>query len=348
MKSYKLYLFDFDDTLLGTIEHAHDVLYPKLATTLGLKYKGKEHLIKYWRKEIEISFKNIFDGDVDIKRAVDILTDLHEQYPAPSQPGVKRIFNILKKHQKFIGLFSTGLPQIFETYHNAVEPFNNHPFDFIFHTAKKTTARVVSAVMEKYAKTRHENISLEDIVLIGDSIDDFKSAGNAGIDFTAVLTGIHSEKDFINAGCSKDRIYPDIQKAVTPSEDHGVIAIIKNNKNEYLFIKEARINNLHYGHWSGPHGRTIPEDVIEEETVCRETLEECGLRVIPVKKLYTRSADSKVKTVTFWQTSLLVKKVKLDFTNCEVSKIAWFSKEHIKKANIKLYPGTKDFLFKHQ
>lgn len=156
------------------------------------------------------------------------------------------------------------------------------------------------------------------------------------------------KSNFIEYGLNPKFIYQSIADAIVAPEDHGVVAIIKNNKNEFLLIKEGRKNNPYYEHWSGPHGRCHKEDVIEEETVIRETKEECNINVKPVKKLFTRPADTKVKTVTFWETIITDKNpVSLDYRNNEVSDMQWISFEEIKKGNVKLYPGTQDFFSKY-
>lgn len=123
---------------------------------------------------------------------------------------------------------------------------------------------------------------------------------------------------------------------------HGVVAVIINSDGKLLLLKEAR--DIYNGAWAPPHGRCEIDDKTEENAVMREVKEETGLKVQPIKKLYTQHADSKVATVSFW----LVREVggRLAIDQKESSESGWFSIDEALK--LKLYPGTKIFLEKVQ
>jgi ADP-ribose pyrophosphatase YjhB (NUDIX family) len=118
---------------------------------------------------------------------------------------------------------------------------------------------------------------------------------------------------------------------------HGVVAvIIKNDK--FLMIKEAQ--KLLNGHWGPPHGVCGPEDVNEEATIIRKTKSETGLEVIPIKKITTAPADTKVKTISFWLTEMPGEQnIVLD--EAVASEYGWFTVDEALK--LPLYPGTKKF-----
>lgn len=120
-------------------------------------------------------------------------------------------------------------------------------------------------------------------------------------------------------------------------EDHGVVVIINQN-NKILFVRDSR--DLMLGKWAPPHGRCEPEDKTEEDAVVRETLEETNLQVKPIKKLWTTEADTKIKTISFWQAELVSGEIKVD--SGESSEYGWFSIDDALK--LELYPGTKKFL----
>ena len=98
------------------------------------------------------------------------------------------------------------------------------------------------------------------------------------------------------------------------------------------------------GKWAPPHGRCEASDDSEEAGVIRETLEETGLHVRPIKKLLTQPADTKVKTVSFWLVELVDNNevVKLDPT--ESSQFLWCDLDEA--LELPLYPGTKLFFEK--
>ena len=118
---------------------------------------------------------------------------------------------------------------------------------------------------------------------------------------------------------------------------HGVVAVIKKD-GKFLMIKEAR--DLLNGHWGPPHGRLNPEDKNEESAVIRETKEEIGVEVVPLKKLVTVAADTKVKTVSFWLVEMKENQ-KMKFDSGEISEYGWFTVDEA--LNLPLYPGTKKF-----
>lgn len=118
---------------------------------------------------------------------------------------------------------------------------------------------------------------------------------------------------------------------------HGVVVIIKQ-QNKMLLLKDSR--ELMLGKWGPPHGRCNEEDRLEEDAVIREVQEETNLQVRPIKKLWTTAADTKIKTVSFWEAEVEGGEFKIDPS--ESSEYGWFTVEEALK--LELYPGTKKFL----
>lgn len=120
---------------------------------------------------------------------------------------------------------------------------------------------------------------------------------------------------------------------------HGIVALVEDAAGKFLLVKEAR--DLMHNRWAPPHGRCEASDASEVASVIREVKEETGLDVIPIKKLHTQPADTKVKTVSFW----LVKAQSTDVTlNEESSQADWFTIDEALR--LPLYPGTKLFFEK--
>lgn len=117
---------------------------------------------------------------------------------------------------------------------------------------------------------------------------------------------------------------------------HGVVALVRNDEEKFLLLEDAR--DPMKGLWAPPHGRCEPTDKSEEDSVIREVYEETGLRITPTRKGYTQSADTKIKTVSFWLVNTADSGVKLD---AESLNSGWFTVEEILK--LPLYPGTKKF-----
>ena len=350
MKSYDMYIFDLDDTLIHTFKTATKRYYPRFAEILGVCYPGNEVVRQHWGEKLFTSLERIFGVSVDQNKAIETLQLLNKESPVEPIDGVHRILDILRKHKKFIGLYSSSHPSLMNLcIHNSLS-CKKEDFDFIFSTVEqkieKPSPHIVFIMMDKYRHVFGNDIQLDKVLLVGDSVADYITAKNASVNFAAVLTGPVGRKEFLNAGLDSKCIFPSVKEVLIPPSDHGVVAIIENKYKEFLLIEESRTANPYYDHWSGPHGRCNDEDILEEETVVRETYEECGIEVKPVRKLYTCKADTKVNTVSFWEAKLVdPQNVKFNASNREVSAIDWFSLKDI-LSNISLYPGTKEF-FNH-
>ncbi|MEJ2348063.1 MAG: NUDIX hydrolase, partial [Patescibacteria group bacterium] len=88
-----------------------------------------------------------------------------------------------------------------------------------------------------------------------------------------------------------------------------------------------------------PHGKCDSRDKTEKDSVTRETLEETGLIVKPLRKIWTTKADVKTDTISFWLAKIIEGKIKLD--KRESSNYGWFTIDEI--LGLKLYPATKKF-----
>lgn len=116
---------------------------------------------------------------------------------------------------------------------------------------------------------------------------------------------------------------------------HGIVALVMKG-DEFLLLEDAR--ELMRGCWAPPHGRCDQGDRTEEDAVVREVFEETGLKVVPVRKVWTTRADTKVKTVSFWVVERIEGEVTLDD---ETSSFGYFTVDQA--LDLKLYPGTRRF-----
>jgi len=121
---------------------------------------------------------------------------------------------------------------------------------------------------------------------------------------------------------------------------HGVVALVRNDEGKFLLLEDSREAML--GRWAPPHGRCETTDESEAAGVERETFEETGLLVKPLRKLLTQPADTKVKTVSFWLVELRGGELAIDPS--ETARHGWFTVDEA--LGMKLYPGTKLFFDK--
>jgi phosphoglycolate phosphatase-like HAD superfamily hydrolase/ADP-ribose pyrophosphatase YjhB (NUDIX family) len=352
MKSFRSYIFDLDDTLLNTFQGVTRLHYPLLAQRLGLRYRGEEAVRKMWGASLADCLPQIFQGSFTPERALAELASIHEEHPLAPVEGAQEILRVLRRHDKLLSIVSAGSPPIVNTSIRCGLALDPQSLDCVYSTVLQRTAKpspkILKAIIAKHRRVRGDPPAREEILYLGDALSDYLTAKNSGIAFAAVTTGVHTREDFLAAGLAKDWIFPSLKEAIVPPESHGVVSLIQNDAGEYLLVKEARQDNPYCGSWSGPHGRCVPEDILEEETVTRETLEECGIEVRPLRKVYERAADTRVDTVAFWETCAISDPSRAYIAHAkEVAAIRWASLREIRAGGLPLYPGTRDYFFNH-
>jgi 8-oxo-dGTP pyrophosphatase MutT (NUDIX family) len=120
---------------------------------------------------------------------------------------------------------------------------------------------------------------------------------------------------------------------------HGIVALVRNDDGKFLLLEDAR--GATKGWWAPPHGGCEVEDRSEESGIIREVKEETNLDIVPIRKIHTQEADTRLKTVSFWLIETVDGKVILDE---ESSRSDWFTIDEALR--LPLYPGTKSFFEK--
>jgi phosphoglycolate phosphatase len=350
LRSYDLYIFDLDDTLVRTFDTVATVHYPALARQLGIPAPTPAAIREHWGGDLAQSLAAAFGPALrDPAAAVSAVAGLHERYPVQAVDGAARALDMLKKHGKAICLFTAGQPAVVDTEIRRGLGRDPDFFDFIYTVAEQGMAKpsphIIYLLMDAMRRQTGREIGLERVLVMGDSLHDYATARAAGVDFAGVLTGPVTREQFMSAGLPEGRIFADVSEALRPPDQHGIVAIIHNPLGQILMVQEGRPGHEYLGCWSGPHGTCETFDVIEEETVARETWEEAGIHVRPTCLLYRRGADTKVQTVSFWEAELLDPSGWRDVApgGREVARLAWFDLEEILSGAIPLYPGTVDF-----
>ena len=348
MKRYKTYIFDLDDTLLETHSHVLKVIYPKLANHLGIEYLGFEIASKHWGEEFDVCLPKIFKGDFSLETAISKLIELHHEFPVPPTANALKVIDTIKKYKKAICIITSGHPDLVKIGIEKGLGKKMDFFDYVYITQnevdKKPSSKILDKILNEIQGKKIFDLNKEDIVFIGDSLLDLETAKISEIDFFGVTTGVVDRQAFVNAGLNDTDICQNLLDIFSSLREHGIVALIVNSERNFLMVQEGRTNNQFYGAWSGPHGRCMPEDILEEESVVRETQEEVGLKVMPLRELGKQPADSKVKTVSFWLAKPLesLETVRINAPE-EINGIKWVSIEEVLADKIKLYPGTKKF-----
>ena len=193
MKKYKAILMDFDQTIGDNADLIVECLY-KNATRFG--HTPDLEVIKkgVGRKASDIYRDAGIKDEAEIERLTKVYFDFSNEVMNDSGffPFVPESLNALHDRGLLLGILSLKVSsQIWE-------PLKRHGLDHCIHTVLGlydiTNGKPDPEGIFKLAKIM--NLSLEDILYVGDSFTDRETAINAGVDFAAVCTGVFTKEDF--------------------------------------------------------------------------------------------------------------------------------------------------------
>ena len=247
MKSYQVYVFDLDDTLLATYRSVTSLHYPLVAERLGLRYRGEEAARRTWGQSFEEGLPAIFEGDATPDQVVSELARVHAEHPLAPAEGALHILRTLRKHGKFLAIVTSGAPGIVEQGIRRGLELTPETFDCVYSTVQHGTAKpspvILDAIFTELERTRGARTDPREVVYIGDSLSDYRTAKSHGVDFVAVTTGVHTREDFLAEGLAAEWIFASLKEAIVPPASHGIVALIQNEAGEYLLVQEARPHN---------------------------------------------------------------------------------------------------------
>ena len=175
-ENIKIIIFDVDDTLIYTIDTAYKktslagkkVYNMSLKKTDFINLYGKhkfEECIRYWYNAKDISeFINEYNN---IKLEYEYIGD------------IKQIIEDIKKFNIIIGIVTNSTKEKTERKLNKYVDL----FDFIYVDAEKPNEKAILNIIKKYS------VKKEEVILIGDSENDYQASKNAHINFCGVNTG---------------------------------------------------------------------------------------------------------------------------------------------------------------
>lgn len=117
------------------------------------------------------------------------------------------------------------------------------------------------------------------------------------------------------------------------------VAVILKKKDKFLLVKQNKKPYQYF--WAPVHG-TMASNETEEEAVIRETYEEVGLNVKPIKKLGVSKSDYKVIQLHWWFAECKQEQIKIDPR--EIAAFGYFSLSDM--LSLKLMPQAKIFFEK--
>lgn len=107
----------------------------------------------------------------------------------------------------------------------------------------------------------------------------------------------------------------------------NAVAILIEKDGRYLFV-ERPPGDLYEGYWSPPTGKVEPGEG-QEQTVVREAMEELGLPVKPVKKVWESITSTGEFLLHWWQAEPLSLDIRLNKE--EVARCDWVYPRNIRE-----------------
>ncbi len=121
----------------------------------------------------------------------------------------------------------------------------------------------------------------------------------------------------------------------------GVVVLIEEDE-EYLMIQDA--DGPYEGQWAPVHGGVEDKDDSIEDAVVRESREEVGLEVKPVKKIAETDADYGVDRLHWYRADIVSGEIE---TNEEISSYGYFTVKEVLEDGMGLLPAAERFFNKY-
>lgn len=122
------------------------------------------------------------------------------------------------------------------------------------------------------------------------------------------------------------------------------VGIIKNDKNEFLFVSSRKIFPEHTGDFYPPGG-SIQENETPYDTVVRELWEELRAFVIPGECIAITPGDVPDQTTYWIECELVTKPENFQVNSAEIADVQWRTSEN--RHTLPLWPATEQFFQKH-
>lgn len=199
----KLFLFDFDDTLVRTLDRAVDAMIETAKVFYDLDI-DKKHILKFWGLPFEEHMKSVFKNVDSVKNLQENYFKIRPKHKLEIHDGVFELFDKIKLDNNLLGLVSSASIEMIKKDLEDLN-FKRDQLDIILSATDtefhKPDPRVFNKVFEEFEDMKKENITY-----VGDNIRDFQAARDAGLEFYAVLTGVTTREEFLSEGLNESNI----------------------------------------------------------------------------------------------------------------------------------------------
>ena len=193
MQNYKLVIFDWDGTLMDSIDHIVSSMQIA-AKNVGLVIPSTEDTKQIIGLSLSVGLEKLFAG-ITAEQIKAMLVEYKHQYidankmSTPLFDNALTLLTMLKQKNKFLAV-ATGKGR--DGLNRVLKASETHDF---FHTTRcagempsKPHPQMLHSILTELAVEPHEAI------MIGDTSHDLEMAQNAGIDSIGVTFGVHDRK----------------------------------------------------------------------------------------------------------------------------------------------------------
>lgn len=190
----KVVLFDFDDTLVGTIGPKWEQ-HKYIAKTYYNIELTDDEIRNNWGIPYNKFVSNIYKTN-DIENAIYNNTKHHDKFPVTIFDGTLPTLRSLKNQNYLTGIVTSTTKIIFEHDFNyssittELIDYMQSSSDTIYHKPDKRVFDPAKTWLEKNSIKPHE------VLYVGDSLRDMTAAMGAGFDFIGVETGLTTSEIF--------------------------------------------------------------------------------------------------------------------------------------------------------
>lgn len=201
----KLFIHDWDDTITNSFS-AYLPYYFNFAKFHDLPIPKVDSIKKNWGKPVSKILKLIYQDTANIPFLIDDFNKNGEHnYQVKIFEDVENVFIRLKNEGYVVGILSSGQKSAIEkVYKQELKSYMKY-HEFVYDSNDCNFHKPDPRVFDPIFLENSDFLESQSIY-IGDSIFDYLAAKNRGIEFWAVLTGVHTADDFVQQGLSKDKI----------------------------------------------------------------------------------------------------------------------------------------------
>ena len=175
-KNIKIMIFDVDDTLIYTIDTAYKKTNMAGKKVYNMNLKKTDFVNLYGKYKFEECIRHWYNTE-DISEFVNEYNNIKLEYEYIG--NIEEIIENIKKFNIITGIVTNSTKEKTE---RKLKKYINL-FDFIYVDAEKPNEKAILNIIKKY------NVKKEEVVLIGDSENDYQVSKNSHINFCGVNTG---------------------------------------------------------------------------------------------------------------------------------------------------------------